>query len=176
MRWSVNRLNCIVIAVYFIIPTVALAESFSGKVVKVSDGDTISVMHRGRAQKIRLHGIDTPEKRQAFGNRAKKFTSDLVFGRIVTVRVVDMDRYGRIVGEVILPDGRSLNQELVRAGLAWWYRKYSRDKSLRELEEEARTARRGLWTDPNPIPPWEFRKKRKLESSKTPYPTVRNKP
>lgn len=160
MGWPVNRLNCIVIAVCLLIPTVVLAESFSGKVVKASDGDTISVMHRGRAQRIRLHGIDTPEKGQAFGNRAKKFTSDLVFGRIVTVQVVDMDRYGRIVGEVILADGRSLNRELVRAGLAWWYREYSKDKSLGELEERARTARRGLWIDPNPIPPWEFRKKK----------------
>ncbi|NKE70185.1 thermonuclease family protein [Candidatus Manganitrophus noduliformans] len=161
MGW---RLNCIAIAVYLFIPTVVLAESFSGKVVKVSDGDTISVMHQGRAQKVRLHGIDAPEKRQAFGNRAKKFTSDLAFGRVVTVQAVDVDRYGRIVGEVILPDGRSLNRKLVKAGLAWWYRKYSKDKSLGELEEEARSARRGLWIDPNPIPPWEFRKKEKVGS------------
>lgn len=160
MGWPVNRLNGIVIAVCLFIPTVVLAESFSGKVVKVSDGDTISVMHRGRAQRVRLHGIDAPEKRQAFGNSAKKFASDLIFGRVVTVQVVDVDRYGRIVGEVILPDGRSLNRELVKAGLAWWYRKYSKNKSLGELEEDARSARRGLWIDPNPIPPWEFRKKK----------------
>jgi endonuclease YncB( thermonuclease family) len=164
MGWPINRLNCLVIVVCLFIPSVALAESFSGKVVKVSDGDTISVMHRGSAQKVRLHGIDTPEKKQAFGNSAKKFTSDLVFGRVVTVQVVDIDRYGRIVGEVILPDGRSLNRELVRVGLAWWYRKYSRDKSLGQLEEEARSARRGLWVDPSPIPPWEFREKEKVRS------------
>ncbi len=138
----------------------------------MSDGDTISVMHRGRAQRVRLHGIDVPEKRQAFGNNAKKFTSDLVFGRVVAVQVVDVDRYGRIVGEVILPDGRSLNRELVRTGLAWWYRKYSRDKSLGQLEEEARSARRGLWIDPSPIPPWEFRKKRKLEVTDTLFPLI----
>lgn len=164
MGWPVNRLNCFVIAVCLFIPTAVLAESFSGKVVKVSDGDTVSVMRRGRAQKVRFQGIDAPEKRQAFGHRAKKFTSDLAFGRVVTVQVVDVDRYGRIVGEVILPDGRSLNRELVRAGLAWWYRKYSKDKSLGELEEEARSARRGLWIDSNPIPPWEFRKKEKAGS------------
>lgn len=158
MGW---RLNYIAIGVCLLIPTVVLAESFSGKVVKVSDGDTISVMHQGRAQKVRLQGIDAPEKRQAFGSRAKKCTSDLVFGRVVTVQVVDVDRYGRIVGEVILPDGRSLNRELVKAGLAWWYRKYSKDRSLGQLEEEARSARRGLWMDPNPVPPWEFRRKQK---------------
>jgi endonuclease YncB( thermonuclease family) len=84
-------------------------------------------------------------------------TSALVFGKDVTVRVKDRDAYGRLVGEVILPDGRDLNRELVSAGLAWWYRQYSHDQSLGELEREAREAKRGLWLDPNPIPPWEFR-------------------
>ncbi len=105
----------------------------------------------------RLHGIDCPEKRQAFGNRAKQFTSTLVFGTTVTVQFVDRDRYGRTVGEVLLPDGRSLNHELVRAGPAWMYRRYTNDQSLNDLEEEARVARRGLWADPHPIPPWEWR-------------------
>ena len=82
----------------------------------------------------------------------------LVFGKMVTIKVETIDRYKRIVGEVILPDGKNLNQELVNAGLAWWYRKYSNDETLGELEEEARKAKRGLWNDPNPIPPWEFRK------------------
>jgi Staphylococcal nuclease homologue len=72
--------------------------------------------------KVRLHGVDTPEKAQAFGTRAPQFTSDLVFQRDVMVVVQTTDRYGRLVGEVLLPDGRSLNQELVRAGMAWWYR------------------------------------------------------
>ncbi len=129
--------------------------------VGVSDGDTITVLHNGKGERIRLHGIDSPEKRQAFGKRAKQLTSSLVFGKTVTVQVMDRDRYGRTVGEVLLPDGRSLNRELVRAGLAWMYRRYTNDQSLSDLEEEARVARRGLWADPNPIAPWKWRIMRK---------------
>ncbi len=84
------------------------------------------MLHNGNGERIRLHGVDCPEKRQPFGNRAKQFTSTLVFGTTVTVQVVDRDRYGRTVGEVLLPDGRSLNRELVKAGFAWWYRRYAR--------------------------------------------------
>ena len=89
---------------------------------------------------------------QAFGTRAKQFTGDLVFGKDVTVEVRDVDRYHRTVGEVILPDGRSLNREVVRAGLAWWYQRYvQRDGELERLE--AWRAKRGLWVDRNPMPP-----------------------
>src|SRR2546422_9117216 len=110
---------------YTAIPPTLASIHFTGKVVGVTDGDTISVMHNGRAEKIRLHGIDCPEKGQAFGQRAKQFTSTLVFGKEVTVTVQDSDKYGRTIGEVTLLDGRVLNHELVKAGLAWWYRKYA---------------------------------------------------
>ncbi len=138
-----------------------LAADFTGRVVGVADGDTITVLHNGKGERIRLHGIDCPEKRQAFGKRAKQLTSNLVFGKTVTVQPVDRDRYGRTVGVVLLPDGRSLNHELVRAGLAWMYRRYTNDQSLSDLEEEARVARRGLWDDPHAVPPWEWRITRK---------------
>ncbi len=108
-----------------LIASQTLATDFTGRVVGVADGDTITVLHNGKGERIRLHGIDCPEKRQAFGNRAKQFTSNLVFAKTVTVQAVDRDRYGRTVGVVLLPDGRSLNHELVRAGLAWMYRRYT---------------------------------------------------
>lgn len=147
---------------YTAVPPFLPSVQFTGKVVGVSDGDTISVMHNGKAERIRLSGIDCPEKRQAYGNRAKQFTSQLVFGKEVTVQVAGRDRYGRPLGEVVLPDGRNLNQELVKAGLAWWYRQYAPgNTALERLEQEARTAKRGLWVDPNPVPPWEWRKMRK---------------
>jgi endonuclease YncB( thermonuclease family) len=137
-------------------------EEFTGKVVGVSDGDTIKVLRAGKQVKVRLSGIDCPEKRQAFGKRAKRFTSDLVFAKEVTVKVIDIDRYKRIVGEVILKDGTSLNHELVRSGLAWWYQRYAPDdKELERLEKIARENQRGLWADPDPVPPWEFRRKRR---------------
>ena len=123
----------------------------------VKDGDTIEVLKEGKAVTIRLAEIDCPEKAQPFGNKAKKFTSELCFGRTVKVLPQDIDRYGRTVAKVILPSGRSLNQELVKAGLAWQYTKYSHDEYLKHLEKEARENGRGLWRDPHPIAPWEWK-------------------
>jgi micrococcal nuclease len=130
---------------------------WSGKVVGVSDGDTITVMHHGRGEKIRLYGIDCPEKRQAFGKRAKQFTSKMVFGKQVEVRPVDTDRYGRTIAWVYI-SGTSLNEELLRAGLAWHYKRYSSERHLAELENEARSAGTGLWSDPYTTAPWDFRR------------------
>jgi endonuclease YncB( thermonuclease family) len=138
----------------------ALAE-FTGRVVGVADGDTLSVLHDGKAERVRLNGIDCPEKGQPFGAQAKAVTSAMAFGREVTVRPVNLDKYGRTVADVVLPDGRNLNRELVALGLAWWYRKYSTDESLGHLEVAARVGKKGLWADPEPIPPWAFRKQQK---------------
>jgi micrococcal nuclease len=132
--------------------------SADGKVVGVLDGDTLEVMQNGRAVRVRLAEVDCPEKSQPYGARAKQFTSKLAFGQQVKLVVRDHDRYGRTVAEVILPDGQSLNRELVRAGYAWWYRQYSHDATLGKLESEARSGRLGLWSDPRPVPPWEWRK------------------
>lgn len=143
-------------------PALFAATILSGQVVRVADGDTITILPPGRQQvRIRLAEIDAPEKKQAFGQRAKDFTSSLVAGRVVSVQVRDLDRYGRVVGEVFLPDGRSVNRLLVENGFAWWYRQYSRDMSLGELEAKAKAERRGLWRDPNPMPPWEWRRQKR---------------
>ena len=123
----------------------ARAEDFAGKVMGVSDGDTITVLRGRTPVKIRLHGIDAPETGQDFGTRAKQAASDLAFGKVVTVQPRGTDRYGRTVALVVLPDGRILNHELVRSGYAWWYKKYAPgDTTLEQLEAEARGARRGL--------------------------------
>ncbi len=158
------------------IPLFSLAtDTFTGKVVGVADGDIISVMRQGRAVKVRLHGIDCPEKKQPFGTRAKRFTSEMAFGMEVEVRVKDTDRYGRIVGEVILPDGLSLNKQLVYMGLAWWYRKYApNDRTLKALEAGARAERRGLWADKNPVPPWEWRRGKRGRRKKWTPDTLRS--
>jgi endonuclease YncB( thermonuclease family) len=140
-----------------LVPAVGAQQGFAGRVVGITDGDTIRVLHDGRAETVRLQGVDAPEKRQAYGERARRFVADLAFDRTVVVRATGRDRNGRLLGEVLLPDGRSLNQELVRAGYAWWFRKYSRDVRLARLEEEARQGRRGLWADQAPEPPWEYR-------------------
>ena len=138
---------------------------WSGRCVGVADGDTISVMYEGATVRIRLNAVDCPEKSQAFGGVAKRFTSDWGFGKVVTVIPMKVDRYGRTVGDVRTPDGRSLNDDLVAAGLAWWYRYYAPDdRGLEALEAEARRARRGLWADPHPTPPWEFRQEKRSRS------------
>lgn len=137
------------------------AFSFSGKVVKVSDGDTIQVMREGKAEKIRLAGIDCPESNQPFGQAAKRFTLEIAAHKIVMVEVETTDRYGRTIGEVFLPDGSSLNRRLVEEGYAWWYRRYSKNKSLEELESKARVKKKGLWSDPHAVAPWDWRQKKK---------------
>jgi endonuclease YncB( thermonuclease family) len=144
-----------------LLPALGHAEQFTGKVVGISDGDTLNVLREGKAVKVRLYGIDTPERAQAFGTRAQQFTSELAFGNEVTVVVRDTDRFGRVVGEVRLPepDGRNLNQELVKAGMAWWYKHYApNDTTLAQLEADARAAQRGLWAEAHPVPPWAWRR------------------
>lgn len=157
----------LLVQILLLLPLLACATSFSGMVVKVSDGDTIEVMQDGRVEKVRLSGIDCPEEKQSFGREAKRFTSGLAAQKIVTVKVETTDRYGRTVGEVVLPDGKSLNRELVSAGYAWWFRKYSSDTTLGQLESKARASRLGLWTDSNPVPPWEWRHGEKKVASPT---------
>jgi micrococcal nuclease len=150
-------------------PVLAHTEQFTGKVVGISDGDTISVLREGKAVKVRLYGIDAPEKAQAFGTKARQVTANLVFQKEVTIVVHATDRYGRIVGQVLLPDGRDLSQELVKEGMAWWYKPYAaKDTTLAQLEAEARAAQRGLWADAHPIPPWAWRKETHVASAASP--------
>jgi micrococcal nuclease len=146
---------------FLVWPQSVFAE-FSGQVVGVLDGDTIDVLHNGQVERIRLNGIDCPEKGQAFGNKAKQFTSSLLYGKEVTIKPLRKDRHGRTVGDVLLSDGTNVSRELVKAGFAWWYRQYARhDETLAQLEGEARQAKRGLWSDPHSIPPWEVRHPKK---------------
>lgn len=132
-----------------------------GRIVKVSDGDTIVLLKDNREQRIRLSGIDCPERSQAFGAVARTFTGDLVFSKDVKVLSEGKDQYDRVLGWVYLEDGRCLNHELLRAGLAWHYKAYNSDPDLADMEDEARAQRRGLWIDPEPVPPWEFRRLRR---------------
>ena len=127
--------------------------------MKVADGDTITILDaNNNLHKIRLHGIDTPERGQAYGQAAKDMMSGLVAGRDVGIEVKDTDRYGRTVGVVYL-DGNNINLELVRRGYAWWYQRYARTEAdLEEGEINAKTNRLGLWADPNPIAPWDWRR------------------
>ena len=137
----------------------ASAAEIAGRVVGIADGDTLTVLDGANRQiTVRLAEIDTPERGQPYGDRARQALSDLAFDKAVRVVVQDTDRYGRAVGRV--HDGAvDVNAEMVRRGAAWVFRRYSRDPSLLRLEEEARAARRGLWALPEAerTPPWKWR-------------------
>lgn len=142
------------------------AEVITGKVVRVADGDTITVLDASKIQyKVRLAGIDAPEKAQAFGDRSRESLEGLVAGRSVKVETHKKDRYGRLVGKVLL-DGVDVNLEQIRRGLAWFYREYAHEQSVADqqsyarVETEARALGKGLWGDKAPAPPWEFRRTR----------------
>ena len=141
--------------------------NFTGKVVGVADGDTVTVLDLANVQhKVRLTGIDAPEKKQPFGSRSKQSLSDMVFNKIVTVESDKRDRYGRELGKVLV-GGMDVNLEQIRRGMAWHYKAYQRDQpaadrqTYADAEHEAEDQRRGLWTDADPLPPWEWRKSRR---------------
>lgn len=141
----------------------AAADTYTARVVAVTDGDTIKVLDSQTQQhKIRLAGIDAPEKSQPFGHRSKQHLSDLVFGKQVTLDCNKIDRYRREIC-VVLVDGKDANLGQVAAGLAWWYRKYAKEQSAQQrvdyeaAEDSARSGRLGLWIEPDPMPPWEWR-------------------
>ena len=156
-------LQLIVILLLFS-PSLLYADAWEGKVVGVSDGDTIKVLKDGKHVKIRLAAIDCPEKGQPFGKKARWFTSSMVAGKVVEVWETDTDRYGRTVAFVFV-SGVDLNKELLKAGLAWHYKKYSKDPELTKLEIQARAAKIGLWSEPDPVPPWEWRRQKKTLTS-----------
>jgi micrococcal nuclease len=141
---------------------------FTGKVIAVLDGDTADVLVEQRPVRVRLAEIDAPEKGQAFGQRSRQALADLVFKRDVRVEEKGVDRYGRVLGIMYLPDHScvvgviscgplNVNMSMVSVGMAWAYRRYLRDQRLIAVEAEARERRRGLWADTEPTPPWAWR-------------------
>ncbi len=154
-----KALACLLLA----LACAAYAETVTGRVVGVADGDTITVLDADMVQhKIRLAGIDAPEKKQAFGNRAKESLSDMVFDKTVNVETEKRDRYGRQIGKVLV-DGQDVNLVQVERGMAWFYRQYQREQSPNDrklyeaAEDAAKAGKRGLWRDSEPVPPWDIR-------------------
>jgi micrococcal nuclease len=143
----------------------AESKEFKGKVIGIADGDTIKVLKDGITYKIRLRGIDCPEKNQPYGHKAKLLTSALAFNKEVSVIEGDQDRYGRLIADVILPDHSSLSQDLVRAGYAWWYRQYApKDRALAYAEVDAKLDNLGIWSSRNAQAPWEYRQQKRLDN------------
>lgn len=136
--------------------------SQQGTVIKVKDGDTIVILDdKKQTHTIRIANIDCPEKGQPFSKVAKDFVSNEIFGQPVYVEYLKTDRYGRTIGNVFYDD-KSLSEELLKSGLAWHYSYYSKDKKLASLELEARKKEIGLWSEKNPINPYDWRRRKKL--------------
>jgi endonuclease YncB( thermonuclease family) len=159
--------------VTFFIVTAAHAVEIAGRVVGVSDGDTLTLLTADKQQiKVRLAEIDTPEKAQPYGQKSRQALAAMTFQKHVTLVVQDRDRYGRTVARVNV-DGVDVNRKLVVSGAAWVYRQYSRDPSMLQAEAEAKAAKRGLWALPEAerIPPWEWRRGSRISSAE-PKPSL----
>ncbi len=150
----------------------SLSFAWSGKVVSVSGGDTLKVLHDGREETIRLYGIDTPDNGQSAGLKAKDLTSSLVAGRNIEVESKEVDRYGRTIG-LVRVDGVVLNEMIVRNGYAWVFHQYCDEKFCSDwvkTEGEARKQKKGMWSEDNIVPPWEWREQDsgKMSEDKSP--------
>lgn len=152
-------------------------KQIQGKVIKVSDGDTITVLDQAKqTHKIRFYGIDAPEKKQAYGEKSREHLAKMIAGKEVTVEVKTIDRYGRVVG-VVHREGlaNSTNYFMVADGYAWWYQQYARkDKALENAQNKAKAAKLGLWGDGKPDAPWDWRKAQR--SARQVAKTLENKP
>lgn len=143
----------------FFFYAILLGQNISGKVVAVIDGDTIIILDDSKnTHKIRLANIDCPEKNQPFGKKAKWFVSNLIYKKRVQIQTIGKDRYHRYIGNVYF-DNKNISEELLKNGLAWHYRKYSKSKKLQNLEDKAKEKKLGLWSEKNPIEPYWWRKK-----------------
>jgi endonuclease YncB( thermonuclease family) len=162
-----NFTRLLIPALFALLAAVAHADTLTGRVVGISDGDTLTVLDATNTQhKIRLAGIDSPEKKQPFGQHCKQSLSDLAYSRTVAVESSKLDRYGRVIGKVLV-DGEDANLEQLKRGCGWHYKKYQNEQVLDDrlaynaAEESARGNRVGLWADRDPVPPWEWRKARR---------------
>ncbi|WP_333863606.1 thermonuclease family protein [Sphingobacterium sp.] len=152
----------IIFYILFLLPLNSISQTLKGKVIRIADGDTITILDSNKSQiRIRLYGIDCPENGQDFGNVAKKYTSELCFAKTISVGIKDRDQYGRIVGIVWTEDSINVNLASLKEGLAWHYKHFDHSDEFAQAEYLAKLEKRGLWKQPNAIPPWEFRREKK---------------
>ena len=155
-----NKVKYILFLIYFFPVVCFLQEIITGKVIKVADGDTFTILTDQKEQiRIRLYGIDAPERKQDFGTKSRNFVDELVYNKVVKVENRGIDRYKKVLG-VVWIDNANLNELLLKNGLAWHYHYFYKSKRYAELEQQARKNRINIWSLKNPIAPWEFRKQK----------------
>lgn len=151
-----------ILLIFLLLGTLVFGEILVGKVIKVYDGDTITILVDGKKEKIRFFGIDAPEIKQNYGIESRDFVRSKVMDKKVKVKVTDTDRYGRKIGKIYYGNNRYLNLESVKTGNAWWYKYYAKKEyDLKSGQEKAKKYRRGLWKEKNPVNPYEWRKSKK---------------
>jgi endonuclease YncB( thermonuclease family) len=160
MKFPALSLAGLMIAMVATWPALSWAEVLA-RVVTVHEGDRLTIRYDGRSETIHLRDIDCPELKQPYGKQAKHVTAAYVGNRDVVVRGLMRDKQGRVSADVFLHDGRNVGHELLKEGLAWWKRSASSNASLEVLEEVARASRKGLWSEPNPVPPWKWKDTKK---------------
>lgn len=147
----------LIITNLFFLSAIIFAQ-IDGKIIKVKDGDTVIVLYGNKITKVlRLADVDCPESGQPFGKNAKQFTSDQVFGKTISFVETNTDRYGRTIAKVYYDNGKYLSEEIIKNGFGWWYYRYSNRNEFALLEKTAIDNKIGLWTHPNPLPPWVWR-------------------
>lgn len=147
----------LLLGLFFVLTSIVPAPT-TFKVIAIADGDTFTILRDNKPVRIRIDAIDAPEKGMPFAKASKKYLSELCFGKMVRIKTTTIDRYGRTVARAILPNGKDISTEMIRAGYAWHYKRYSTDVLLSNLEVQARKKGTGLWKDKAPIAPWEIRK------------------
>lgn len=154
-------LLCIVVFLVACTTSPPTTETITGRAIWVMDGDTLNLQKSDKTwQIVRLYGVDAPEKDQAYGPEATQRLIDLIGRKRIKIQPVDTDRYGRTVAKVYV--GKNyVNEEMISSGAAWWYKQYApEDAELEAAEADARAQKVGLWNDPDPMPPWRFRRER----------------
>lgn len=147
---------------FFLVLPIFIFSQHTAKVIGIKDGDTVVILDSLKNQiTLRLADVDCPESGQPFGKNAKQFTSDQIFNKTVKYNITTTDRYNRSIAKIYYDNGKYLSEELIKAGLGWWYYKYSKDKNLGKLENEASSKKLGLFQDPNAIPPWIYREEKR---------------
>jgi micrococcal nuclease len=148
--------TCVILALAMACPTLVRAE-FVARVLTVHEGDRLTIYHNGRKEMIHLRHVDCPELKQPYGKQAKQATAAYIANREVVVRDATRDRQGRVTADILLQDGRAIAHQLVKEGLAWVQPGKGHDQVLKDMEELARASKNGLWSEPDPTPPWKWK-------------------